>query len=150
MGAERTADVLRLLKERWQRPLDITTIGQAQEALHLDADDALRWNLFQKLQAESAHLADKRRYGVSAVTVTLTNDEKLAGRALLLGASEDTARRAAGIATEDWQEAKQALVPVGLLATDAWRLAAGHERLLDGVGMLFHTVRTRGETFNVP
>ena len=95
-------------------------------------------------------MAKKTRFGVSAATVTLTNREKLAGRALLLGKSEDEARDHAGVSPEEWNAIKQMLTRIGLLASDAWRPAAGHERLLDGVGLLFHTVRTGGDVFNVP
>lgn len=150
MSADSSSGVLAFLKERWRRPLDITTIGQAQAALGHEADEAVRWRLYEVLQAEPQHLAEKRRYGVSAATVALTNGEKLAGRALLLGAGEDDARRASGIAKARWPDARQALTRVGLLVRGGWRLADGHQRLLDGVGLIFHTVSVRGETFNVP
>lgn len=142
--------VLEFLDERWKRPLDITSIGQALESLGGAPDDALRWELFQTLQVNPGRLADKNRYGVSAVTVTLTNEEKLAGRALLLGRSEEEAREAASIPQSRWTIAKEALVRVGLLVRNNWRLADGHERLLHGVGLTFHTVHTPDETFNVP
>ena len=143
-------DVLAFLDERWKKPLDITTIDQAQTAMGLPHDDDERWRLYEQLESNPGRLAKKVRFGVSAATVTLTNREKLAGRALLLGRGEDEARDHAEIRPEEWEAAKKMLSRVGLLAPDAWRAAAGHERLLDGVGLLFHTVRTGGEVFNVP
>ena len=143
-------DVLAFLDERWKKPLDITTIGQAQAVMGLPDDDDLRWRLYDHLESNPGRLAEKVRFGVSAATVTLTNREKLAGRALLLGRSEDEARDHAEVRPEDWEAARQMLIRIGLLAPDAWQLATGHERLLDGVGLLFHTVRTGGEVFNVP
>ncbi len=143
-------DVLTFLDERWKKPLDITTIDQAQTALGLPRDDDLRWRAYEHLESSPGRLAEKVRFGVSAATVTLTNHEKLAGRALLLGRGEDEARDHAEVRPEEWEAAKQMLIRVGLLAPDAWQPAAGHERLLDGVGLLFHTVRTGGEVFNVP
>lgn len=143
-------NVLSLLDERWKKPLDVTTIAQAQAAMGLAHDDDLRARLFEHLQSNPGRLAEKTRFGISAATVTLTNQEKLAGRALLLGKSEDEARDRADIRPEEWEAARQMLIRVGLLAPDAWRPATGHERLLDGVGLLFHTVRTGGEVFNVP
>ena len=143
-------DVLAFLDERWKQPLDITTIDQALTATGLPDDDDLRWQLYEHLKSNPGRLADKVRFGVSAATVTLTNQEKLAGRALLLGRGEDEARAQAEISHEEWVTAKKMLSRIGLLEPDAWRPAAGHERLLDGVGLLFHTVRTGGEAFNVP
>ena len=143
-------DVLAFLDERWKKPLDITTIDQAQTAMGLPHDDDERWRLYEQLESNPGRLAEKVRFGVSAATVTLTNREKLAGRALLLGRGEDEARDHAEIRPEEWEAAKKMLSRVGLLAPDAWRAAAGHERLLDGVGLLFHTVRTGGKVFNVP
>ena len=145
-----TDDVLTFLDERWKKPLDVTTIAQAQAAMGLPHDDDLRGRLFEHLQSNPGRLAEKTRFGISAATVTLTNQEKLAGRALLLGRSEDEARDRADIRPEEWEAARKMLIRVGLLAPDAWRPAAGHERLLDGVGLLFHTVRTGGDVFNVP
>lgn len=143
-------DVLAFLDERWKKPLDITTIDQALTATGLPDDDDLRWQLHEHLESNPGRLAEKVRFGVSAATVTLTNQEKLAGRALLLGKGEDEARDHAEISPEEWGAAKKMLSRIGLLAPDVWRPAAGHERLLDGVGLLFHTVRTDGEVFNVP
>ena len=143
-------DVLAFLDERWKKPLDITTIDQAQTAMSLPHDDALRWRLYNHLESNPGRLAEKTRFGVSAATVTLTNREKLAGRALLLGKGEDEARDHAEVRPEEWEAVRQMLSRIGLLAPDAWQLAAGHESLLDGVGLLFHTVRTGGEVFNVP
>ena len=143
-------DVLAFLDERWKKPLDITTIDQAQAAMGLPQDDDERWRLYELLESNPGRLAEKIRFGVSAATVTLTNREKLAGRALLLGRGEDEARDHAEIRPEEWEAARKMLSRIGLLAPDAWRAAAGHERLLDGVGLLFHTVRTGGEVFNVP
>ena len=143
-------DVLAFLDERWKKPLDITTIDQAQAAMGLPQDDDERWRLYEQLESNPGRLAEKIRFGVSAATVTLTNREKLAGRALLLGRGEDEARDHAEIRPEEWEAAKKMLSRIGLLAPDAWRAAAGHERLLDGVGLLFHTVRTGGKVFNVP
>ncbi len=150
-------DVLAFLDERWKKPLDITTIDQAQTAMGLPHDDDLRWRLYEHLESNPGRLAGKARFGVSAATVTLptatvtlTNREKLAGRALLLGRSEDEARDRAEISPEEWEAAKKMLSRIGLLEPNAWRPAPGHERLLDGVGLLFHTVRTGGEAFNVP
>ncbi len=143
-------DVLAFLDERWKKPLDITTIDQALTATGLPDDDDLRWQLYEHLRSNPGRLAEKVRFGVSAATVTLTNQEKLAGRALLLGRDEDEARTQARISHEEWEAAKKMLSRIGLLEPDAWRPAAGHERLLDGVGLLFHTVRTGGEAFNVP
>ena len=143
-------DVLAFLDERWKKPLDITTIDQAQAAMGLPQDDDERWRLYELLESNPGRLAEKVRFGVSAATVTLTNREKLAGRALLLGRGEDEARDHAEIHPQEWEAARKMLSRIGLLAPDAWRAAAGHERLLDGVGLLFHTVRTGGEVFNVP
>ena len=143
-------DVLAFLDERWKKPLDITTIDQAQTAMGLPDDDDLRWRLYEHLEANPGRLADKARFGVSATTVTLMNREKLAGRALLLSWGEDEARAHAEISPDEWGAAKNMLRRIGLLAPAVWRPAAGHERLLDGVGLLFHTVRTEGEVFNVP
>lgn len=143
-------DVLAFLDERWKKPLDITTIGQAQTAIGLPDDDDLRWRLYDHLESDPGRLAEKARFGVSAATVTLTNREKLTGRALLLGRGEDEARDHSEVRPEEWEAAKRMLIHIGLLAPDAWRPAAGHERLLDGVGLLFHTVRTGGKVFNVP
>ncbi len=155
MSESKTSDeaferTLAFLRDRWTRPLDITTIEQARKALGLPPDDELRWRLHEHLQANPGSLATKARYGVSASTVTLTNEEKLAGRALLLRKNEDEAREAAALDPEEWKAAKSMLRRTGLLAGDAWRAGAGHERLLDGIGLLFHTVRARGEVFNVP
>ncbi len=143
-------DVLAFLDERWKKPLDITTIDQAQTALGLPHDDDLRWRLYGHLESNPGRLAEKVRFGVSAATVTLTNREKLAGRALLLGKGEDEARDHAAVRPEDWGAVKEMLTRIGLLAPDVWQSAAGHETLLDGVGLFFHTVRTGGEVFNVP
>jgi hypothetical protein len=143
-------DVLAFLDERWKKPLDITTIDQALTATGLPQDDDLRLRLYEHLESNPGRLADKVRFGVSATTVTLTNREKLAGRALLLGRGEDEARDHAEISPEEWEAAKKMLSRIGLLDPEAWRLAAGHERLIDGVGLLFHTVRTGGDVFNVP
>ena len=143
-------DVLAFLDERWKKPLDITTIDQALTATGLPDDDDLRWQLYEHLKSNPGRLAEKVRFGVSAATVTLTNQEKLAGRAMLLGRGEDEARAQAEIRPEEWEAAKKMLSRIGLLEPDAWRPAPGHERLLDGVGLLFHTVRTGGEAFNVP
>ena len=143
-------DVLAFLDERWKKPFDITTVDQAQTALGLPNDDDERWRLFQHLEADPGRLAKKGLGGVSAASVTLTNREKLAGRALILGRSEDEARDHAGVSPGEWTAIKQMLTRIGLLTPDAWRPAAGHERLLDGVGLLFHTVRTGGDVYNVP
>jgi len=143
-------DVLAFLDERWKKPLDITTIDQAQTAMGLPHDDALRWRLYDHLESNPGRLAEKVRFGVSAATVTLTNREKLAGRALLLGKGEDEARDHAEVRPEEWKAVRQTLSRIGLLAPDAWQVAPGHESLLAGVGLLFHTVRTGGEVFNVP
>jgi len=143
-------DVLEFLEDRWSRPLDITTVDQAQQAMGLPRDDEVRWRLYRHLESKPGRLAEKRRFGVSAATVTLTNREKLAGRALLLGKDEDGARQAAALGPEEWETAKRVLRRIGLLARGGWRVASGHQRLLDGVGLLFHTVSTRGEVFNVP
>ncbi len=143
-------DVLAFLDERWKKPLDITTIDQALTATGLPHDDDLRWRLHEHLESNPGRLAEKVRFGVSAATVTLTNQEKLAGRALLLGRSEDEARDDDGMQPDEWEAVKKMLSRIGLMAPDGWRPAAGHERLLDGVGLLFHTVRTGGDVFNVP
>lgn len=143
-------DVLAFLDQRWKKPLDITTIDQAQTAMGLPPDDALRWRLYDHLASNPGRLAEKTRFGVSAATVTLTNREKLAGRALLLGRGEDEARDHAEVRPEEWGAVKEMLTRIGLLDADGWQPAAGHESLLDGVGLLFHTVRTGGEVFNVP
>ncbi len=145
-----TNDVLTFLDERWKKPFDITTVDQAQTALGLPNDDDERWRLFQHLESDPGRLAEKGRGGVSAATVTLTNREKLAGRALILGRSEDEARDNADVTPDEWQAVRRMLISVGLLDPDVWRPADGHERLLDGVGLLFHTVRTGGDVFNVP
>ena len=143
-------NLLEVLDKRWARPLDITTVDQAQQALGLGRDDELRWLIYEHLESEPGRLAEKRRFGVSAATVTLTNQEKLAGRALLVGRDEGESREAAGLAPDEWEAAKRMLSRTGLLAHEGWRAAAGHQRLLDGVGLLYHTVSTRGEVFNVP
>ncbi len=143
-------DVLAFLDERWKKPFDITTVDQAQTALGLPNDDDERWRLFQHLESDPGRLAQKGRGDVPAAAVTLTNQEKLAGRALLLGRSEPQARDLASVEPDQWQAVKQMLTRIGLLSADGWRPAEGHERLLDGVGLLFHTVRTGGEVFNVP
>jgi len=109
-------DVLAFLDKRWQTPLDITTIDQAQTALGLPHDDDQRWQLYQHLESNPGRLAEKVRFGVSAATVTLTNREKLAGRALLLGRSEDEARDYADVTPDEWQAVKRMLTRVGLLA----------------------------------
>jgi len=145
-----TDDVLEFLDERWKKPLDITTIGQAQAALKLPHDDDQRKQLYEHLESNPGRLAEKVRFGVSASTVTLTNQEKLAGRALLLGRNEEQARDLASVEPDQWDAAKQMLIRIGLLSADGWRTATGHEKLLDGVGLLFHTVRTGGGVFNVP
>ena len=145
-----TDDVLAFLDERWKKPLDITTVGQAQAAMRLPHDDDQRSQLFEHLKANPGRLAEKVRFGVSAATVTLTNQEKLAGRALLLGRSEQQAREYASAKPDQWEATRQMLIRIGLLSADGWRPAAGHKSLLDGVGLLFHTVRTGGEVFNVP
>ncbi|MCH8814007.1 MAG: hypothetical protein IH957_02765 [Chloroflexi bacterium] len=143
-------DVLAFLDERWKKPLDITTIDQAQTAMGLPHDDDLRWRLYEHLESNPGRLAEKVRFGVSAATVTLTNQEKLTGRALLLGRSQAQARDLASVKPDQWDATKQMLIRIGLISADSWRPAEGHERLLDGVGLLFHTVRTGGEVFNVP
>ncbi len=143
-------NVLEFLQERWSRPLDITTVDQARQALGLPRDDELRWQLYQRLQSEPGRLAEKRRFGVSAVTVSLTNWEKLTGRALLFGKNEDEARETAAVTPEEWANAKSMLRRIGLLAGAGWRASPSHQRLMDGVSFLFHTVRARGEVFNVP
>ncbi len=142
--------ILTFLRDRWSRPLDITTVEQAQEALGLPQDDELRWLLQEHLSIQPGPLATKARHGVSATTVTLTNQEKLGGRALVLGLNEDEAQAAAELDAAGWERATTILRRIGLLAAEGWRPSEGHERFLDGVGLLFHTVRARGEVFNVP
>ncbi len=142
--------ILAVLRDRWSRHLDTTTTEQAREALGLPLDDGQRWRLYEHLRAEPGPLTTKTHYGVSAATVTLTNEEKLAGRALVLGRSQDEARACAGLDASAWERAKTMLRRVGLLSIEGWRPADGHERLLEGVGLFFHTVRARGEVFNVP
>ncbi len=143
-------DILKFLDERWKKPLDITTVDQAQTAMGLPHDDELRWRLYEHRESHPGRLSEKTRFGVSAATVALTNREKLAGRALLLGRREDEARDHAEVGPEDWEAVRQMVIRIGLLTPDSWRPAPGHERLLDGVGLLFHTVRTGDEVFNVP
>ncbi len=142
--------ILAFLRDRWTRPLDITTVEQARKALGMAADDELRWRLHEHLQANPGSLATKARYGVSASTVTLTNEEKLAGRALVLGKGENEAQAATALDGQSWQRAKAMLRRIGLLSEQGWRPADDHERMVEGVGLLFHTVRARGEVFNVP
>ena len=144
------AEILSFLERRWSRSLDITTIDQAQSALGLPQDDEQRWEVYRRLESVPGPLVEKRRFGVSAATVLLTNQEKLAGRAVILGGSEDEAQAAVGIDDRAWEGTKAMLHRVGLLAEDTWRPAPGHEELLQGVGLLFHTVRVSGEEFNVP
>ena len=148
MSESKTSDdslerTLAFLHDRWTRPLDITTVEQARKALGLPPDDELRWRLYEHLQANPGSLATKTRYGVSASTVTLTNEEKLAGRALVLAKGEDEAQAAAALDASAWERAKAMLRRIGLLSVQGWRPADDHERLLDGVGLLFHTVRAR-------
>lgn len=142
-------EILLFLELRWSRSLDITTIDQAQSALGLPQDDEQRWEVYRRLESVPG-LNEKRRLGVSATTVLLTNQEKLVGRAVILGGNEEAAQAALGIDDRAWKRAKAMLRRVGLLAEDTWRPAPGHEKLLQGVGLLFHTVRVRGEVFNVP
>ncbi len=144
------AEILSFLERRWSRSLDITTIDQAQSALGLPQDDEQRWEVYRRLESAPGPLDEKRRFGVSGTTVLLTNQEKLVGRAVILGGNEDEAQAAVGIDDRAWERAKAMLRRVGLLAEDTWRPAPGHEELLQGVGLLFHTVRVRGEVFNVP
>ena len=141
---------LAFLHDRWSRSLDITTVEQAREALGLPPDDELRSRLHEHLRAEPGRLTTKAHYGVSAATVTLTNEEKLAGRALVLGRSQDEARACAGLDASAWERVKAMLRRIGLLSAEGWRPADDHVRLFEGVGLLFHTVRARGEVFNVP
>ena len=159
MSESKTSDdslerTLAFLHDRWTRPLDITTVEQARKALGMPPDDELRWRLCEHLQAKPGSLATKTRYGVSASTVTLTNEEKLAGRALVLAKGEDEAQAAAALDASAWERAKAMLRRISLLSVQGWRPADDHERLFDGVGMLFHTVRAtvraHGEVFNVP
>ena len=142
--------ILTFLRDRWSRTLDITTVEQAREALGLPPDDELRWRLQEHLSIQQGPLATKARYGVLATTVTLTNQEKLGGRALVLGLSEDDAQAAAELDAPGWERATTMLRRIGLLAAEGWRPADDHGRLLEGVGLNFHTVRARGEVFNVP
>ena len=144
------AAILSFLERRWSRSLDITTIDQAQSALGLPQDDEQRWEVYRRLESIPGPLDKKRRLGVSATTVLLTNQEKLVGRAVILGGNEDEAQAAIGLDDRSWERAKAMLRRVGLLAEDTWRPAPRREELLQGVGLLFHTVRVRGEVFNVP
>ena len=148
--ARLVAEILSFLERRWSRRLDITTIDQAQSALGLPQDDEQRWEVYRRLESVPGRLVEKRRLEVSATTVLLTNEEKLVGRAVILGGNEDEAQAAVGIDDRAWERTKAMLRRVGLLAEDTWRPAPGHEELLQGVGLLFHTVRVRGEVFNVP
>ena len=68
----------------------------------------------------------------------------------MLAKGEDEAQAAAALDASAWERAKAMLRRIGLLSVQGWRPADDHERLLDGVGLLFHTVRARGEVFNVP
>ncbi len=144
------AEILSFLERRWSRRMDITTIDQAQSALGLPQDDEQRWEVYRRLESVPGPLDEKGRGEVSSTTVLLTNQEKLVGRAVILGGNEDEAKAAVGIDDRAWERAKAMLRRVGLLAEDTWRPAPGHEELLQGVGLLFHTVRVRGEVFNVP
>ena len=141
--------ILEYLKRRWRTVMNITTVEQAQAALALPASAPQRIRIFEALRTNPTVSRDLRRYGVNAVTVTLTQDEKLLARRMVAGSSFDDAVDAVGLERADGKAAARVLRAVGFLQRG--RVTPEVEAFHEGVGLQAHTVRVEGEpAFNVP
>ncbi|PKN81442.1 MAG: hypothetical protein CVU47_06720 [Chloroflexi bacterium HGW-Chloroflexi-9] len=141
--------VLDLLKRRWRRQLDVSTVQQAQEALGLPRDTAQRLRLLAVLQHSKAAWKPVAGYGATPLTLTLTEDEKVVARHLLDGVPLTEALTRAGLDAPGASIARRVLTATGFLHRG--RIADDVSRFLEGTGLQFHTVRVEGEAaFNVP
>ncbi|GMU39809.1 MAG: hypothetical protein AMXMBFR23_06750 [Chloroflexota bacterium] len=149
MATTTDATVLDLLKRRWRRHLDVSTVQQAQDSLGLPRDTAQRLRLFAALQRSKAAWKPVAGYGATPYTLTLTEDEKLVARHLVDGVSLAEATERAGLDEADANIARRVLTATGFLVRG--RIAPDLSRFLQGTGLQFHTVRVEGEAaFNVP
>ena len=141
--------ILDYLKRRWRTVMNITTIEQAQAALALPVSASQRIRIYKALRAKPALVRDLKRYGVNAVTVTLTQDEKLLARRMVAGATFEDATESVGLDAGEGKSAARVLRAVGFLQRG--RITPDVEEFHEGVGLQAHTVRVEGEpAFNVP
>lgn len=141
--------VLDLLKRRWRRHLDVSTVQQAQDALGLPRDTAQRLRLLAVLDRSKAAWKPVAGYGATPLTLTLTQDEKLIARHLIDGVPLTEANARAGLDAPRAAVARRVLTATGFLRRG--RIADDVSRFLEGTGLQFHTVRVEGEAaFNVP
>jgi hypothetical protein len=141
--------ILDYLKRRWRTVMNITTVDQAQAALALPASAPQRIRVYKAMQAKPALGRGLQRYGVNAVTVTLTQEEKLIARRMAAGSSFSDAADAVGLDSAGGKAAARLLRAVGFLQRG--RVTADLGPFHEGVGLQAHTVRVEGEpAFNVP
>jgi hypothetical protein len=167
------ASAIAWLDAQWRLPTRLSTIPQALVAMGRAETDDLRWpiaaslarNWRQRLiqaRADSwadhpERLADFKRQFRSwrFPIVVLTSTERLVGAVIVgsPGATSEAIASQLGVAIRDVDAAYDALDRVGLLtrATGPPRLADGHQRLLTGLGLAFHTVMLDDESagFNI-
>lgn len=154
--------ILAHLRAQWDDAIRLTTVAQAQAALGLPRDAALRRTLGRSLLGHPDVHPAVARWGVPALA--LTEDEKLLGRYLTGHAPEGTGRctlaEAAAALDRGPDEVAESLSTLAALDLLTWerdgeavrfRLAADLRARLGPLGWMFHTVEVAGEsTFNVP
>src|SRR5215212_182061 len=154
--------ILAHLRAEWDDAIRLTTVAQAQAALGLPHDAALRRTLGRHLLAHPEVHPTVACWGAPALA--LTEDDKLLGR-YLTGRAPDSAGRcslaeAAAALDRRPDEAGEGLSTLAALDLLTWeregeavrfRLAADLPARLGPLGWMFHTVEVEGEsTFNVP
>jgi hypothetical protein len=154
--------ILAHLRIQWDDALRLTTIAQAQAALALPPDAAVRRTLGRYLLAHPQVHPAVARWGAPAFA--LTEDEQLLGRYLNGHVPDDAGQRplpevAATLnrAPVEVEEGLSTLAALGLLtwARDGeavrFRFPADLRQRLGPLGWTFHTVEVEGEgRFNVP
>ena len=167
------ASAIAWLNAQWRLPTRLSTIPQALVAMGRPETDDLRWPIAASLKRDwrqrliqaradswpdhPERLADFKsqfrswRFPILA----LTSAERLVGTALVASPGATTASIASQLpmAIHDVEAAYDALTRVGLLASAEGpsRLADGHQRLLTGLGLVFHAVTLEDEAdgFNI-
>lgn len=146
--------ILSRLGASWREVFHVTTVPQAADALGVLLDAARRRRIGDHLRSHPELSPILRRWG--ALTLTLTEEEKLLGRALALADGAlmvpELADRA-GLDDAAIRDGLETLAHFGLVTPldGGYRLAPGWQERLGPLGWNFHRVSVEGEApFNVP
>ena len=161
---ERTVDaILGWLERDWDRVLRLTSVEQAQAALGLARDPAVRRRVGARLAAEPDRHPVVRRWGFRALTLSAAEKRLALWLARLGGPGQATVAEAAaalGWPAREVHDAARLLAWARLLDGDgpdptgpdaAWRLVPDHADLIGPQGLAVHAVRLEaGDWFSVP